>query len=533
MNNVDSMKIALSDKMAILHVLGGLIKNPLLFANKEYSLQVSDFPERFHQILFGAIEYLAAQGLATISVMDIDQFLSKYDVQYKVFNDNQGVAYVQNCLEMVDVSKFNYYYNVVKKCSLLGELYAQGFDISEILDVTLLDPQETAKQRSAFDRMTLDDILAMYEVKLIGVQQRFSVDKRIIKRKAGDDIMELIDSFSATPTMGAPFLSPKLTTMLLGQPLGKLYLDSSPSGGGKSRRAIAEAAHLSIPHFYDPLKKRWINTGLKESVLYISTELTLSEVQGILLGYVSGLGQLTIEGHQESLQEHEIILKAGEYIQNSNFHVVTTSSLDMNDLTKLIRQYKQLYNVRYVYYDYLAPSVKMKAGYSRKANTRNVRDDEVLLDMCIQLKELANELNIHIHTSSQMNRTWKKETELDADNLRGAFSLTDLTDASYISVRTREMDEAVISAYLAKGFTTRPNMVINIIKLRKGKYNKTKLYVNFDYATSRMEDCFVTDEDGNFINVDDTRIALLPSAPQDEEQTPEDKTLGKYGDFEF
>ena len=209
MTDVESMKIALSDKMAVLQVLGGLIKNPLLFSNKEYSLKVDDFPERFHKILFGAIEYLAAQGLVTISVMDIDQFLVRYDVQYKVFNDNQGLAYVQRCLEVVDTNNFDYYYNVLKKRSLLGELYEQGFDISSILDVTQIDPKITAQQQAALDNMTLADIMAVYEVKLIGVQQKFTTDKRIVKKEAGDGIMELINSFSVAPTMGAPFMSPK------------------------------------------------------------------------------------------------------------------------------------------------------------------------------------------------------------------------------------------------------------------------------------------------------------------------------------
>lgn len=525
-NSVNDMKVALSDKMAVLQVLGSLIKNPLLFTNKQYSLKVDDFPERFHKILFGAIEYLAAQGLTTINVMDIDQFLVNYEAQYKVFTDNQGLKYVQQCIAITDINKFDYYYNIVKKSSLLGNLYEAGFNISTILDVNEVDPKIIAEQRRNFDNMTVADILASFETKLISLEQLYSTDKRIIKEKAGNNIMELLESFSKTPIMGAPFTSPKLTTMLLGQQLGAFYLDSSPSGGGKSRRAIAEAAHLSIPYYYDTNKKAWINTGLKESVLYISTELKLSEVQGILLGYVSGVGQLDIEGHKETLEEHNRVIQAAKYISEANFHIITTSSLGMDDLIKLIRQYKQLYNVRYVYYDYLSASVNMIASISRKANAKNMRNDEVLLEMCEQLKDLANELNIHIHTSSQMNRTWKKETELDADNLRGAFALIDKTDASYITVRTREADQTVIDTYLEKGFTTRPNTVINIIKLRKGKYNKMKLYTYFDFATSRTEDCFVTDEDGNFLNVDDTNVEVII-----EQTEVKDPTAEKYGGF--
>lgn len=529
-DNVEQMKIALSSKMAILQVLGNLIGNPLLFTNKKYSIKVEDFPERFHKIVFGAIEYLASQGLQAISVLDIDQFLVQYTTQYKVFNENQGLVYVQKCIEAVDPAKFDYYYNVLKKSSLLGELYEQGFDIFEILDVTLVDPVQIAAQRESFDKMSLADILAKFDTKLITIQQKYTVDKRVVETTAGEGIMELIDSFSKTTQFGAPFNSPKLTTMLRGQQLGALHLDSSPSGGGKSRRAIGEAAHLSIPYYYDNYKNEWVHTGWKESVLYITTELKLYEVQGILLGYVSGVGQLDFEDNwnKNSLTAQQRVIQAGGYIRESNFHVIATSSLDIDDLTRIIRKYKQMYNVRYVYYDYLTPSLKMKACYTRKSGVKNVRDDEVLLDACVQLKELANELNIHIHTSSQMNRTGEREVNLEADNLRGAYSLVDLCDSSVITTRTRACDESVIQSYLEKGFTTRPNIVIKIIKLRKGKYNKIKLYARYDFGTSRIEDCFVTDEEGNFLNVEDTNMDIIIEQTEDKEMTK-----SKFEDFEF
>ena len=82
-----------------------------------------------------------------------------------------------------------------------------------------------------------------------------------------------------------------------------------------------------------------------------------------------------------------------------------------------------------------------------------------------------------------------------------------------------------ISSYLNKGFTIRPNLVMHIYKVRRGKLHNVKLYIYFDYATCRSEDCFITDKDGNFLNVEDTKIDILL------EQTEEKRN--KYAGFEL
>ena len=44
------------DKMAIMQVLGSILKNPLLLADSsKYELSNDDFPEQFHKIIFAAI----------------------------------------------------------------------------------------------------------------------------------------------------------------------------------------------------------------------------------------------------------------------------------------------------------------------------------------------------------------------------------------------------------------------------------------------------------------------------------------------
>ena len=43
------------NKIAVMQVLAGLIKNPLLFANNKYRFDINDFQEQFHRIVYGAV----------------------------------------------------------------------------------------------------------------------------------------------------------------------------------------------------------------------------------------------------------------------------------------------------------------------------------------------------------------------------------------------------------------------------------------------------------------------------------------------
>ena len=117
--------------IAIIQVLAGLIDNPLLFSDNNYRFSINDFPEQFHQILFGAVDHLAHKGMKKIGYIDIDQFLREYPTQYKIFVDNHGVDYIQQALKIYDSQKFSYYYELLKKYSLLNCFNAQGFDTTD------------------------------------------------------------------------------------------------------------------------------------------------------------------------------------------------------------------------------------------------------------------------------------------------------------------------------------------------------------------------------------------------------------------
>ena len=240
-----------SNKLAIINVLAALIKNPLLFADNDYRFSINDFPERFHKIVYGAIEHLALNGMQKIDYIDIDQFLKQYPNEYKVFSDNSGVAYIQNCLKTYDEKKFDYYYKTLKKFSLINALKNRGFDTTEIYDPNILDPKKSEYMQNRFDELSVNDIILNIETKIIEAKEEFGSTEDIVQNQAGDGALELIEQYKQTPEMGMPLCSPKLTTLYRGQRLGCLYMESAPQGVGKSRRAASEACHLAVPEYYD------------------------------------------------------------------------------------------------------------------------------------------------------------------------------------------------------------------------------------------------------------------------------------------
>ena len=498
------------NKIAVMQVLAGLIKDPLLFANNKYRFDINDFQEQFHRIVYGAVDYLAHSGMEKIDYIDIDKFLQPYESQYKVFCDNRGIEYIQKILEMYDPKKFDYYYNTLKKYSLLVLLNSQGIDTSDLYDSSIVNPDEQQKMQERFDKMSVNDIITSEEVKVAEAKKLFGSSSDLVEGSAGDSLRELKEELKKTPVMGMPLMSPILTTLYRGQRFGCLNMTSAPSGIGKTRIAVGEACHLAIPEYYDCDKKQWILTGLEESVLLIETELELQEVQTMMMAHVSGIPESRILDGNYSKEEEQRLDKAIDLIEasKSRFFFVSITNFDSDDVINTIKSYYMTRHVNYVFFDYLSENIKMLAEGTRKTKVQGLRTDQILLQMSTALKDCAKQLNIYIWTATQLSGDYKNVKEADSTSLRGAKSLADKTDCAAILLPVRDMDNPVIETYCAKGFEVKPNFVLHVYKIRRGTYQNIRLYTYFDRGTCRMYDCFVTDSNGVMLPVEPTYVKI-------------------------
>lgn len=494
--------------MATIQVLGCLIKQPMLLLDEKYRLDIEDFPERFHQILYGCIDNLVKQGVQDINSINIDDYLSKFPRQHKVFEDNKGMEYVENAVDLAQLENFDYYYQTFRKFGLLNQLQKKGFDTTIIYDPNVIDVDQQAEMQKQFDRLSVQDIFTRYELSISELKEVYDSSSESTGVQAADGMMALKEQYKEAPEVGVPFNSGKLTTIARGRRLKKVYLKSSPSGFGKTRVSIGDAIHISVPFFYDSNINEWINTGCCVPTLFITTELEVDEIQSLVMAYVSGVPEEHILDGKYLKGEEERVDRAIEFINDSPLFIEQIPNFDIGDIENTIKKYKLKYQVGYVFFDYIFSSIKILSEVASKTKGVKMREDNVLLMFADRMKTLANTLNIHIDTSTQVNGEWRNAKEADMNLIRNSKAIADKVDLGMILLPVSEADRLGIESIVARtqDFLPQPNLVFHIYKNRRGKLNHIRLFVYFDYSTCRTTDLFVTDNKYNLIDVESTLV---------------------------
>ena len=501
------------DKLATINVLGSLIKRPSILQDAHYKLTPDDFPERFHRVVFGAVDYLIHDGVQVLDEIIIDDYLKGYPNQHELFEANQGMDYIINAVDASAPDNFDYWYKALKKCTLLNELEKRGFNISSYYNAEALhvDEQETSQEK--LDNADVDSILDSFEGELIDLRQAFTMQTESKGVQAGQGMRELKEEFKKVPEMGLGMNSKKLTTICKGRRRKKLYMKTLSTGGGKSRLSVADACLCSIPKIYDPDQKGWIITGCAEPTLIITTELEIDEVQSMIQAYVACVDENHICDGKYDEGEEARVDQAIDIIEQSSLYIEHMPNFDVDDIETTIKKYKMKYGVTMVFFDYVFLSTKMLMEMSRKTRGINLREDNVLVMFIDRMKTLANNLNIHIDTSTQANGDWKNNSDPDQNIIRGAKGMADKIDVGYCGLPPTQKDLMAVQNIISKGgaetFMPQPNLVYHIYKVRRGKLNHVKLFIYFDYATLRTKDLFVTDKDYKLLDVANTSVDAL------------------------
>lgn len=520
------------DKMATIQVLGCLIKNPMLIVDDRYRMCVEDFPERFHQILYGTIDNMTKSGVQDLNSISIDDYLSKYPRQYRVFCENKGMEYVENAVEMAQLENFDYYYLTFRKFGLLSQFEKRGFDTTPIYDSSIIDVDQLTEMQRKFDECSIEDIFNYFEVGISELKEAYDNSSDVVGVQAAKGMSELKEQYKKAPEMGMPMGSTKLTTIARGRRLKKLYLKSSIQGGGKSRVSIGDAARISIPIYYDTNAKQWIDTGYNMPTLIITTELEIDEVQTMIMAYVSGVPEDHILDGRYDPGEEDRVDKAIEIISQSPFYIEQVPNFNIEDIENTIKKYKLKHQIGYVFFDYIFTSMKILAEVANRTRGIKLREDNVLLMFADRMKTLANTLNIHIDTSTQVNGEWRNAKEMDQNLIRGSKALADKIDLGTIILPVSEADKLGIEQIIAKnqGFLPEPNLVYHVYKNRRGKLNHIRVFVYFDYSTCRTTDLFVTDNKYNLIDVDSTLVSFTKDYEEDVDYT-EASSLPQSDDY--
>lgn len=497
------IKKDLFDTNASLYVLSCLMRNPLLLQDEKYAFVKTDFYKPIQQLVFTSIFNMAQNGVQRITPQDVDLYLSQYGSQYEFFKKEKGYEFVSQCYQTAegsDEKQFDSYYNRLKKFSVLRDLEGMGVDTKQFYD-TEKDALNRDLEDEKLNKLSLQQILNQVRSDIVTIENRHVGKDQGTSQSAAKGMRALVKELQDHPEVGLPLQGDIMNYACRGARLGKLYVYSSSSGGGKTRTMVGNACAISMP--YIDKMGQVVMRGTQEhpdyqKVLFVTTEQQADEIQTMILAYVSGVNENTILLGNYSPEELNRVQHAldiiDKYGENFIIECIPDPSIAMirSRLTKYIVQD----DVIYIFYDYIFSSPGLLSEFRDVA----VREDVALMMLSNTLKEIAATYNIFIHSATQLNETGtKREIGLrDQNCIRGSKAIADKVDIGMVGIRIPDEEYKQIAAIWEeikkqRGYSFDPNIVVDIYKNRRGEMNSVKVFRYFDYSTLHCIDLFVTD----------------------------------------
>lgn len=502
------------DNIAIIQVIGNVYNNPhLLEYTDKYLITELDFPDDFHKVVFGSIFKLYELGASKITIENINDFLESRPKSQAIFNSQKGEEWLIKASDAAMVSSFDYYYNRMKKMSLLRS-YSEicGMDLKWLYDPdNILDMKKRQQQEEFIDNCSLSELVNKINDKIDEVRSTFLDNVFGASEQVGKGLSSLVESFKEHPEVGVPLYGSMVNAVTRGARLKKFYLRSAPTGVGKSRTLAADACYIACNRMYDTMLG-WISIGEKCPAVFITTEQEISEVQTMMLAFISDVDEDHILNGRYMGDEATRITEAIKVLEEAPLYIEELPDFSLMDVENCIKRHIRDHNASYIFLDYLHTSMKILEEISKRSGGVKLREDNILFMLSIRLKDLCNEYGVFIESATQLSGDWRNNETPDQSLLRGAKSIADKIDYGAILLPVNETDQKALEPIVASGAYQMPNLKISIYKNRRGRYKGIYLWCDAHLSTCRVNPMFATDWTYELQEIQDIKIITAPSA---------------------
>ena len=497
-----------TDTSAILQVIGNVYNNPaLLDMDDKYVVTEEDFVEDFHKIVFGSIYKIFELGAEKVSVENISDFLSSRPKSEAIFKTNKGEEWLRRASATAQPEAFDYYYNRMKKMSLLRAYDEYGIDISFIYDPdNIFDAKKKQAQEDFLDNSTLEDIAKKVDDMIENIKLTYVEDMVSESYQASEGIEDLIDRYKESPEVGIPMYGSLINTITRGARLKKFYLRSAPTGVGKSRTLIADACNFACNKIYNETFGTWLPNGTSEPTLFISTEQELEEVQTMMLAFLSAVPEDHILNGKYVGDEEQRVRDAIVILKDSPLYIELLPDFSLRDVENTIRKNIRDNDVKYIVFDYIHTSMKILEEITKRSGGVKLREDNILFMMSIRLKDICNQYGVFIISATQLNSSYEESETPDQNLLRGAKSIADKIDMGAILLPVKQKDLESLGPVIS-GYDT-PTLKISIYKNRRGRYKGVYLWCKADLGICRVDPMFCTTYNYELVDIQNIKIVV-------------------------
>jgi replicative DNA helicase len=507
------------DVTAIMQVIGCVYNNPqILEFEDKYTITDEDFPDEFHRTVFGAIYKVYELGAKTITLENLADFLSSRPKSAAIYKKNDGDKWLLKVADVASQLSFDFYYNRLKKMTLLRAYDNYGVDVSDIYDPdNILDIKKKQLQEDLLDNSSLEEIADKVDRKISDIRLKYVDDTTGEAIQAGKGVLQLIQKFKDHPEVGVPLYGRLVNTVTRGARLKKFYLRSAATGIGKTRSMIADACNIACNKIYDE-SFGWIKNGTSEPTLFITTEQELEEIQTMMLAFLSNVNEEHIINGEYEGDEEERVIKAGEILESSPLYVEELPDFSLKDVENVIKKNIRDHDVKYIFHDYIHTSLKILEEITKRSGGVKLREDNILFMLSNKLKDICNQYGVFIMSATQLNGDYQEAKTPDQNLLRGAKSIADKIDYGSILLSVKEEDIDALDSILSSNIFEKPTIKMSVYKNRRGRYKGIIMWCKADLGTCRIQPMFCTTYDYELINMDDIKIIVEKGAWDDDEE---------------
>ena len=495
------------DHISADRLLGCLIKDTSLANSSKYKLKKDDFQFQIHQIVYVTLHHLGSKGCGRATYMDIDLYISPHKAYYNTFLE-YGEKYIDTIQNLANIENIDYYYECVRKTSLLRDMEADRYDISEYWNKDKSDEDNLAK----LEKYSLKDIITKMKSKLSSKEQEYIIDENVEEYKAGFDFKVIKESLKENPIIGASFQNPYLNTIHNG--LYGLMYRSGKSGSGKTVATCGDICNVSVTHYWDDDAQDFIpNPHFEGGGLILNTEMKLrTELDFLLVAWISNVDRKHIRKNKyDSKEQEDRVDRAGEILANSPLYLIDVPDFTMDLLERKIEYYVLNKGVLNVAHDYVQTGSAVNYEISKTLGIP-AREDLILGEENRRLKLLQNRLNINILTGSQLNGQEDNMAYPTESCLAGGKGQIRKPDGCNIMLPPTKAELLAIEMITnnKRGFdkTLKCNRIEHIVKGRANEFEnehiKVAEYLNL--GTGRVYPICVMNKDNEPLNIPPTII---------------------------
>lgn len=293
-----------------------------------------------------------------------------------------------------------------------------------------------------------------------------------------------------------------------------------------TRLAVFDACKIAYPEHYDAESKCFVTEFTSDGelrqpqkTLFITTEMDKTEIQTIMISYLSGVNEKHILTAQYEEDEEERILYAERIMEKYQdyFYLEEISDPNLTNVEALIKRYVSIEEVKVIFFDYIFTSPSLLAQFSGA----KIREDSALGLMANQLKQIAKDYNVFIMSSTQVNgEGMVNEGFKDERCLRGAKSLADKCDFACIVSRVTDKDLQSVSPMLKQAGLAAtanstlmeiPTHVIDIYKNRRGGLRGVRVWTRLNLGTGERKDLCITRDNNTPYPIEEFSEGILRS----------------------